>query len=39
MDGEWIDDVTVEGQARHNSSGWWNESEICMMVGSLSSGR
>ncbi len=39
MNGEWVDDVTVEGQARHNGSGWWNESEVCMIVGSLASGR
>jgi hypothetical protein len=39
MDSEWIDDVTVEGQARHNNSGWWNESEVCMIVSSLAAGR
>ena len=39
MDGEWIDDVVVEGQARHNNSGWWNVSEVCMIIGSLAQER
>ena len=39
MDGEWIDDVVVSGQARHNGSGWWNVSEVCMIIGSLAQER
>lgn len=35
MEGEWIDDVVVNGQARHNSTGWWNVSEVCMIISSL----
>lgn len=39
MAGEWIDDVTVNGEARHNSSGWWSPSDVCMIVGSLTTHR
>lgn len=35
MHGQWIDDVVVNGQTRRNNSGWWNVSEVCMIIGSL----
>ncbi|MCB9507818.1 MAG: hypothetical protein H6700_09890 [Myxococcales bacterium] len=38
-DGEWIDDVTVNGQRRHNNSGWWQPADVCMIVGSLAAPR
>lgn len=30
-----VDDVTVNGEHRHNTPSFWNASEICMMVSSL----
>lgn len=32
---QWLDDLTVNGQARHNSGGWWTPTDACMIVGSL----
>jgi hypothetical protein len=39
MAGEWIDDVVVGGQARHNNSGWWSPADVCMIIGSLAQER
>lgn len=36
---QWIDDITVNGQSRHNASGWWNPNDACMIVGSLATER
>ncbi len=35
LDGEWIDDIEVNGQSRHNTGGWWQADEGCMIVSSL----
>ncbi len=39
MAGTWIDDVSVNGTDRHNASGWWSPSDVCMIVGSLATDR
>jgi hypothetical protein len=34
LDDEWLDDLTVNGVHRHNSSGWWDAPDVCMIVAS-----
>lgn len=35
----WVDDMTVNGQPRHNDWGWWEPTDACMIVSSLATRR
>lgn len=39
MADEWVDDIVVNGTARHNTYEWWSAPDACMIVTTLATGR